>query len=151
MLAIAFIFDMTVFIIAIREVRRRSRDLGISAVDYLKQSSDVTLKTALYEDLAATVGVVIAAIGLALVQITGDSRYDALASMSIGVVLIAVAIMLGREARALLLGASAEPRIENEIRTLLDQHPDIANVVELLTDATWLQQRAGDRPGRSEE
>lgn len=132
-LAIAFTFDMAVFIIAIREVRHRARELGITAMGYLRQSSDVTLKTALYEDLAATIGVTIAAFGLMLVQITGNSRYDAVASMAIGVVLIAVAIMLGREARGLLLGATAEPNVNQEVRATLAEHPDVVRVVELLT------------------
>lgn len=132
-LGIAFAFDMAVFIIAIREVRRRAKDLGIRAMDYLRQSSDVTLKTALYEDLAATVGVAIAAGGLFLVQITHNSRYDAIASMAIGVVLIAVAIMLGREARDLLLGAAAEPNVKEQVRSALMEHPDVRGVVELLT------------------
>ena len=132
-LGVAFVFDMAVFIIAIREVRLRAKEMGIRSTDYLRQSSDVTLKTSLYEDLAATVGVAIAAGGLLLVQITGNSRYDAAASMAIGVVLIAVAIMLGREARGLLLGESAEPRVAEAIRAELLRHPDVVGIVELLT------------------
>ena len=132
-LGLAFAFDSTVFVIAIREVRHRARELGVTAMGYLRQSSDVTLKTALYEDLAATIGVVIAAAGLLLVQISGNSRYDAVASMVIGVVLVAVAIMLGREARGLLLGAAAEPPTRDEIRATLTSHPDVVSVVELLT------------------
>lgn len=132
-LGIAFAFDGTVFVIAIREVLGRAREQSIGAFEYLKRSSDVTLKTALYEDLAATIGIVIAVIGVGLVQITGDSRYDAMASMAIGVVLIAVALMLGREARALLLGESAEDRVEARIREQLLSHPDVMRIVELLT------------------
>ncbi len=132
-LGLAFVFDSGVFIIAIREVRRRAQEAGTSALGYLRQSSDVTLKTALYEDLAATIGVLIAVGGLLLVQSTGDSRYDALASMAIGVVLVAVAIMLGREARGLLLGAAAEPNVSKEIRAVLLEHPDVTGIVELLT------------------
>jgi cation diffusion facilitator family transporter len=132
-LGISFVFDTSVFIIAIREVRHRASEIGVSAMGYLRQSSDVTLKTALYEDLAATIGVVIAAGGLLLVQITHDGRYDAIASMVIGVVLIAVAFMLGREARGLLLGAAADLPTRDEIRATLQRHPDVVGVVELLT------------------
>ncbi len=132
-LTVAFVFDGSVLVIAIREVQHRAREQGVKFLDVLRTSSDVTLKTSMYEDFAATVGVVIAVIGLALVQITGSVSYDAIASISIGVVLMAVAIMLGRETRALLLGASAEPRVDAAIRAELERHPEIEGIIELLT------------------
>lgn len=132
-LSVAFVFDSTVLVIAIREVQHRAREQAVGFFDVLRTSSDVTLKTSMYEDLAATIGVVIAIVGLAFVQITGSTSYDAIASISIGVVLMAVAIMLGRETRALLLGASAEPRVEAAIRAELERHPEVERITELLT------------------
>lgn len=132
-LGLAFAFDGVVLILAFRAARDGAREMGVGLRDFLRETSDVTLKTALYEDAAATTGVVIAAIGLAFLQITGNPIFDALASILIGIVLIAVAIMLGRETRDLLLGASASPRTREAIRSAIAEFPEVTLVVELLT------------------
>jgi cation diffusion facilitator family transporter len=132
-LGLAFVFDGVVLILAMREARRQADAVGMGVWAHLQESSDITLKTALYEDVAATTGVVIAGVGLALLQITGDPIYDALASILIGVVLITVAIMLGRETRDLLLGAAAPDRTQEAIRGAIKEFPEVESVVELLT------------------
>ncbi len=132
-LGLAFIFDSAVFVIAMREARRQAKALGVGIGDFLRETPDVTLKTALYEDIAATVGVLIAAIGLALLDITGNPVFDGLASVMIGVLLIIVAIMLGRETRDLLLGAAASKRTQAAIRDAIGEFTEVVTVVNLLT------------------
>ena len=53
------------------------------------------LKVPLYEDVAALTGIVIAALGLFLTQLTGNHVYDGIASVGVGLVLIFVALQLG--------------------------------------------------------
>ncbi|MDQ3411535.1 MAG: cation diffusion facilitator family transporter [Chloroflexota bacterium] len=132
-LGLAFVFDMVILILALREARRQADLVGMGVWAHLQESTDITLKTALYEDAAATAGVVIAAIGLALLQITGNPLFDGLASVLIGLILIAVAIMLGREARDLLLGAAASERTCTAIRGAIGEFPEVKSVVALLT------------------
>jgi cation diffusion facilitator family transporter len=132
-LGIAFAFDSGVLVLAVREARRQAEELGIGVRQFLGETSDVTLKTALYEDVAATIGVVIAAIGLAMLQVTGNAAYDGIASILIGIVLIAVAIMLGRETRTLLLGSAAPHRTQQAIRSAIQDFPEVDSIVNLLT------------------
>ncbi|MBA3276473.1 MAG: cation transporter [Chloroflexia bacterium] len=132
-LGLAFVFDMGVLILALRTAQAGAAEMGVGMRDFLSETSDITLKTALYEDAAATTGVVLAAIGLALLQITGNPVFDGIASILIGIVLIAVAIMLGRETRDLLLGAAATPRTREAIRSAIDEFPEVTGVVEMLT------------------
>ncbi|MDQ3549570.1 MAG: cation diffusion facilitator family transporter [Chloroflexota bacterium] len=132
-LGLAFVFDMVVLILAVREARHQAAQAGIGVREFLKESTDVTLKTALYEDLAATTGVVLAALGLFLLQITGNPVFDGIASILIGIVLIAVAIMLGRETRDLLLGSAASKRTRLAIRGAIAEFPEVESVVALLT------------------
>jgi len=132
-LGLAFVFDMGVLILALRTAQAGAAEMGVGMRDFLSETSDITLKTALYEDAAATTGVVLAAIGLALLQITGNPVFDGIASILIGIVLIAVAIMLGRETRDLLLGAAATPRTREAIRSAIDEFPEVTDVVEMLT------------------
>src|SRR5215207_3903887 len=116
-----------------REARRRARAARIGLIAFLRETPDVTLKAALYEDAAAIIGLVFAALGLVLLQLTGDPTFDGLASILIGVVLFAVALMLGRETRDLLLGAAAAPRSRRAIREAIAEFPDVCAVVSLLT------------------
>jgi len=132
-LGVAFVFDSVVLILALREARHQARQLGVGVREFLGETTDVTLKTALYEDVAATIGVVIAAAGLFLLQVTGNPVFDAIASILIGVVLIYVAIMLGRETRDLLLGSAASKRTQKAIRGAIAEFSEVESVVALLT------------------
>lgn len=132
-LGLAFVFDALVLVIALREAQRQARVAGIGLRAYLRESSDTTLKTALYEDAAATSGVAIAALGLYLFQLTGNPIFDGLASMIIGVLLVGVAIMLGREARGLLLGAAAPPRVRRAIDDAIGSFDEVRAVITVLT------------------
>ena len=132
-LGLAFLFDGSVLSFALREARRQAREAQMDLWAFLRESPDVTLKTALYEDSAAIIGLLLATGGLVLLQVTGDPMFDGISSILIGVVLFAVAIMLGRETRDLLLGASASPRTQQAIRAAIAEFPDITSVFNLLT------------------
>lgn len=132
-LGLAFVFDSVVLVLALREAQHQASQMGLGVRAFLGETTDVTLKTALYEDVAATTGVVLAALGLFLLQVTGDPIFDGIASILIGLVLIVVAIMLGRETRALLLGSAASKRTRQAIRDAIAEFPEVESVVELLT------------------
>ena len=57
-----------------------------------RASPDTTVKAALFEDSAAVVGLVLAAAGLVLRQLTGSAVWDGGASIAIGVLLVVVAV-----------------------------------------------------------
>lgn len=132
-LALAFAFDGSVLVIAVREAMRQAKASGLSLRSYLSESSDVTLKTALYEDTAAAIGLILAAGGLLLLQLTGNAVFDGLSSILIGIVLVVVAIMLGRETRDLLLGSAAPPRVRTAIRDAVEEFPEVERVNQILT------------------
>lgn len=132
-LGVAFMFDGGVLLVALREALQQARDAGLGLRQFLAESSDVTLKTALYEDSAATVGLLTAAIGLVMLQITGNPVFDGLASIVIGIILVLVAIMLGRETRDLLLGAAAPPRVREQIDAAIRSFPQVERVTRVLT------------------
>ena len=132
-LGIAFVFDLIVLVLAVREARHQANQLGVGVREFLGETTDVTLKTAMYEDIAATTGVALAALGLFLLQVTGNAFFDGIASILIGVVLIAVAIMLGRETRDLLLGSAASKRTRTAIRAAITEFPEVESIVDLLT------------------
>jgi len=85
------------------------------------------------EDLAALGGLVLALGFIGLAMITGNPMWDAVGSISIGVLLILVAILVGVEVKALLVGQSAEPQVLAAMRTHLDAQPQVAQVYSLIT------------------
>ena len=79
---------------------------------YLRRTTDTTVKAVTFEDTAALVGLVLAALGLFLEQLTGDPLWDGVAAIAIGLLLLVVAFVLARANMSLLIGQSASPRIE---------------------------------------
>lgn len=78
------------------------------------------------EDSAALIGLVFALLGVGLTLITGNGLFDVIGSGMIGLLLIAVAVLLGVEMQSLLLGESAMPEVEDAIVAALDQTPECA-------------------------
>jgi divalent metal cation (Fe/Co/Zn/Cd) transporter len=87
----------------------------------------------LFEDSAALIGIVLAALGIGLQAITGVEFWDPLASVAIGAMLIVVAFWMARDARYMLVGASARPDERARLEAALNEFPEIDQVRELLT------------------
>ncbi|TCV94704.1 cation diffusion facilitator family transporter [Luteibacter rhizovicinus] len=85
------------------------------------------------EDLAALIGLCLALLAILATMITGNLIYDALGTIAIGVLLIAVAIAIAREVKALLIGQGVEPMRRAEMMTFLEARPEIDLVYNLLT------------------
>jgi cation diffusion facilitator family transporter len=85
------------------------------------------------EDLGALIGIAIATAGVGLATITGDGVWDAIASIAIGVLLMAIGLVVNRETQSLLLGESATPEVQASIRAAITGTAGIDGVVELRT------------------
>ena len=79
------------------------------------------------------VGLVFAAVGVALRQVTGSPVWDGGASIAIGVLLIAVAVKLGMDSKELLIGRAASPEVQRLIREEIESRPGVDALLELLT------------------
>jgi cation diffusion facilitator family transporter len=78
-------------------------------VAFIRHAKAPELPVVLLEDVAALVGLVFALLGVGLTAITGNGVYDAVGTLFIGLLLIAVAIVLGIETKSLLVGEGANP------------------------------------------
>jgi cation diffusion facilitator family transporter len=85
------------------------------------------------EDIAATVGLVFALLAVSMAMITGNSTFDAIGSLAIGVLLLMVAAFVGFEVIALLVGQSAEPAVRKAILEFLIKRREVAEVYNLIT------------------
>jgi cation diffusion facilitator family transporter len=100
---------------------------------WFRESRQSELVVILGEDFAALLGLALALIAVLMTILTGNPMWDGLGSMWIGVVLIAVAIGIGREIMALLIGQSAEPETEARLRAFLEKQDGIDHVYRLIT------------------
>jgi divalent metal cation (Fe/Co/Zn/Cd) transporter len=132
-LGIAAVAEGTSWVRAVRQTRGEARSAGRPARRFIRDTRDPTVKMVVFEDSAALAGVVIAAIGIALHQLTGQAFWDPLASIAIGVLLIAVATSMARDSAALLVGSAARPEERDAIEQVLESDPHIVEVEQLLT------------------
>jgi cation diffusion facilitator family transporter len=129
-LAIAFALEGGSTIAACREFDASRR--GKSWWQGLTSTKDATTVIVLLENGAAMVGIVVAAIGLAVSQVTGNPRFDGIASIVIGLLLGFVAIFLAREAKGLLIGEAADPELIAGIRRVV-RRDGVMGIGEIMT------------------
>ena len=132
-LAIALVAEGTSWLRALRQTRGEAREAGKPVRRYVRESRDPNVKMVLFEDTVALAGIAIAAAGIAADQVTGSVVFDPLAAVLVGVLLIAVAVWIGRDTSHLLAGASATPDERAAIERVLESHDGIRRVDELLT------------------
>lgn len=99
----------------------------------IRNTKDTTSLVVLLEDSAAVLGVVVAAIGIGIELLTGDPRWDGVASIGIGLLLAFVAVTLLREAKGLLIGEAANPALVAAIRRRIDRVDGVIRVEDVLT------------------
>ena len=115
----------------LREVNVSRGDQSLA--EWFRNSRNAELVVIFGEDLAALVGLVLAFIAVSIAWATGNVMWDALGSIAIGVLLIIVAIGVGVEVKALLVGQGVEGRVRQEMLDFLGQQPAIDKVLNLLT------------------
>jgi len=119
-LAVSFVLEGVSFLQSARQVRNEAASMDRDVIEHVLETSDPTLRAVFAEDSAALVGVLLAALGLALHQVTGVAAFDGLGSILVGVLLGVVALVLIGRNRRFLVGQEADPRVRAAtIRALL--------------------------------
>jgi cation diffusion facilitator family transporter len=113
---------------AIRE-SNHIRQSGTSWVTFIRTAKAPELPIVLLEDVGAEVGLGFALVGLTLAEVTGNARWDAVGSVAIGVLLVAVAIVLAYEMKHLLIGEAAS---DNDLATITATLTGSANVNSII-------------------
>jgi divalent metal cation (Fe/Co/Zn/Cd) transporter len=129
------VFELSSFAVAYRRFRRHQRSFSaeLSWLETIHVSKDPTAFFVLLEDGAAIVGLVIAATGITLSHLLHAPMYDGLASIAIGIVLGAVAVLLTLESRHLLIGERATLGVIRRIRTIAQKTSGLDRVNRVLT------------------
>jgi len=100
---------------------------------YIRHAKQPELPVILLEDMAALTGLVFAFAGVGLSLLTGDVIWDAIGTIAIGVLLIAVAVILGIETKSLLVGEGATRADVDKIRAAFEAHPSVEAIIHMKT------------------
>jgi cation diffusion facilitator family transporter len=130
-LAVAFVLEGVSFQRAYRQTRVEAAGLERDVLEHALATSDPTLRAVFAEDAAALVGLVIAGLGIALHQITGNAAYDAAGSILVGLLLGAVAVVLINRNRRFLAGQESDSRTRDAVLKRLKEMPEVARVAYL--------------------
>lgn len=131
-LAIAAAIEGWAFSVAWKAFRERSDRRDVLSA--LKRSDDPSIFVVLFEDAAALAGIVVAAVGIVLSQVTGAYWIDGLASMGIGLLLLGASVFLGLESFSLLMGEASDPELVASIRRMAAAQPGVVHVNEVLAE-----------------
>ncbi len=116
---------------AVVEATKQKKQLGWWA--FIRRTKSPELPVILLEDLGALLGLVVALVGIGLASLTGDPRFDALGSITIGALLAVIAAVLAIEMRSLLIGEAATIEDREAIRESLSQTPSVERVIHMRT------------------
>jgi cation diffusion facilitator family transporter len=130
-LVVAVVLESFSLRTAVRETRPSLG--GRSYWRFVRESKTAELPVVLLEDTAALLGLALALLGVSLTAVTGEPVFDALGTVTIGALLVAVAGVLAVEMHSLLIGEAAEPAQVDLIRAALIEGGDFERVIHLRT------------------
>lgn len=105
----------------------------LSLVEYIRHAKAPELPVVVLEDIAALAGLVLAFLGVGLTALTGNPMWDALGTLAIGLLLIAVAFVLGAETSSLLIGEGATQADYDSIISALEGTDGVLAVIHSKT------------------
>jgi cation diffusion facilitator family transporter len=104
-----------------------------SWVEFVRRARAPELPVILLEDVGAMCGLVFALTGVGLSALTGNPVWDGLATMSIGVLLVVIAVILAIETKSLLIGEGATPAHLSAIERALAEEPLVDRIIHMKT------------------
>ncbi len=131
-LGIAFVAEGISWVIAVRSMLK-NRKPGEGVFRTFQRSKDPSVFVVVAEDTAALLGIVTAFLGVILAVTFEAPRLDGIASMLIGIILIAVSTLLVYETRSLVMGESADPDLVRSVRAIADEESAVKGVPRLRT------------------
>lgn len=130
-LGIAFLFEGFSWTVSLKALLANKREQSIWHA--VRASKDPTIFSVLFEDTAALMGLTVAFIGVFFGHLFNNLYLDGTASVTIGVILAIVALLLAYECKGLLVGESANSQVVKSIRALIVTDPAVAGVLRVLT------------------
>jgi len=116
---------------ALKEIREESG--GKPFLKWFRETRQSELMVVAGEDIAALMGLALAFVAVAATVVSGNPLWDALGTISIGAVLMAVAVAVMIEVKALIVGESVAPEMRKDIEDFVAAQPEVAEVLNVIT------------------
>lgn len=130
-LAVSIVLESFSLLGALREIRQVKGDKSI--LNWFRHTSNAELVVVLGEDNAAILGLLLAFAFISAASLTGNPVYDACGSICIGVILITVSIFISWRIKALIVGQSADPELEELIEAIIAGDENIDACLNVIT------------------
>ena len=130
-LGIAFVLDGYSLITAWRAFDAQRGGQSFWAA--IKDSKDSATFTVLFEDGSDVLGLIIAFLGVFLGHTLNNPYLDGMASILIGLLLVAVAVVLARESKSLLLGEGVDASTSRQLIALTESDAAVLKTVQIAT------------------
>jgi divalent metal cation (Fe/Co/Zn/Cd) transporter len=130
-LVVTVVLDATAVAVALRSHQDRAGARRVSLRRQLRRTTDPASITVIVGNAAGVFGGVLAGVGLAARQLTGNVVPDAVASAAIGVILVAAAVTLLGTNRELLTGRGIPPRLLSDMRDTVAGERGVLSVPDL--------------------
>lgn len=130
-LGVSILLELGSLFGCLREIKKLRK--GRSLRQWVKQTRNAELVVVLGEDIAALAGLVIAFAFVALAAVTGNPIYDAIGSITIGVILIFVSIFIAVRIKGLIVGRSAEEDLQAGIRAEIEATEGVEDLLNAIT------------------
>jgi cation diffusion facilitator family transporter len=132
-IAFAGVAEGISFTRALRQTRGEARRARVPFVKYIRQSKDPTVKAVISEDATDLAGLVFAAAGVTLAEVTGNPIFDGAGAVLVGLLLVVVAWLLGHDTKGLLIGEAAPRRERDTLRETIERRNEVERVRDLRT------------------
>ena len=130
-LLLAFIIDGWAWLVSVRQFKSAKGELGF--YEAFRRSKDPPSFMLLFENSAALLGIVVAGLGTFAATALRLPVLDGIASIVIGLILGATAVLLARESKSLLIGEQADPHLSRSILAIATAEPAVSRANGLLT------------------
>jgi cation diffusion facilitator family transporter len=130
-LGTSFVFESVSWWAGLKAFRETQGAQGY--LQAFRTSKDPTTFTVLFEDTAALLGLVIAALGIGAAQVWNRPWLDGLASLGISLVLLVSSVLLARETKGLLIGEPARPHLRDAVLRIVSDDQDVRRANGVLT------------------
>jgi len=128
-LGVALVLDLFVLYGAGKELNRQRK--GRAWLSFLKNAEDTTTVAVFFEDGAATLGILLAFLGIYGTHSLGIVWADAAATILIGILLGAIAVFLGQQNRAYLIDRSISHDVQQKILSIIRSHNTVDGVFDI--------------------
>ncbi len=131
-LLFAMVMEAYAFQTAVKESRFYKGDHSWKS--FIRRSRIPELPVVLLEDFGALMGLVFAFVCVLIADITGNAVWDGIGTLSIGILLGLIAIILAIETKSLLIGEGALPEQVVRIENAITSSPEVLSLIDMRTE-----------------